>query len=718
MKEVTKPSNVRPSRVHNKYVEEISEVLSTVLRVEDKAFFRVMSLFFISKIASNMRAVVKSKDRNEVVINMYAVALAPSGYGKGRSLGILEDQIMGGFVTKFNRDIIDTVAEKNIVSLASQRHVISGTNYDEEYEKLQKEYKDCGEFLFTASEGTAPAVKQYRHKLQLANAGAINFIIDEIGSNLEAVSDILDVGLELYDQGKIKEKLVKNTADSKRVKSLNGKTPTNIYMFGTPRKLFDGGRIENTFMSYLTAGYARRCIFSYTDIEDMFDDSITAQEIFQKVVDANVLDKMDDLNDHFASLAREDLVGKVINVPDDISIALIEYQLDCDKRASKISRYDENSRAEMTHRYFRVHKAMGAFAFIDGRDEVNQFDLQEAINAVEESGEAFARIMDRDKPYMTLAKYISEATTELTHADLSEELPFYPKGAGQRNEIMMMAKAWAYKEGIIIKTNTVEGVEFISGETLQPTTLDDMIISASRKPNSEYKSFKVNFGDLHNIVNQKEGYWINHLLDSGNALEKDCDEGFNMLVFDISEASFSKDTFTDLFKDYTYFLKELDADNYQVVLPINYTLGLSQDEYKQFIESVLLWLPFKPKVVFQERLTRRSCNEGRYVYNKGEMVDVIPFIPNTTKNETFKNSITNFSSHNFAERWFANKIGLANKYDILVEYAEYLANKGTSLTELSKKVHNFNDNTIHPITGVDIDNHLISYITATRYTAE
>lgn len=708
----------RPTRKHNKYVEEIADILSTILRTEDKTFFRVFSAFFLSKIAANMRAVVKTKDRNEVVLNLYAIALAHSGFGKGRSLGILEEQIMSGFVTKFMRDVVDILAEQNMVNIATQRHIASGVNYDEEYERIQKEYRDCGEFMFTASEGTAPAVKQYRHKLQLANIGAINFIIDEIGSNLDSVADILDIGLELYDQGKVKDKMVKNTADTKRVKALYGKTPTNILMFGTPSKLFDGGKIENTFNDYLTAGYARRSLYAYSDIEDDFDSSVTPLEIFQKVVDANVLDKMDDLNNYFSTLANVNLANKTIIMPDDMSIDLIAYQLDCEKRASHLSRFDETSRAELKHRYFRVLKLAGVFAFVDGRDTVNEFDLNEAIALVEESGEAFARIMDRDKPYMTLAKYIVESRNELTHADLSENLPFYPKGVSQRNELMLLAKAWGFKEGILIKTNVVEGVEFISGETLTDTDLNKIRISASRDANTGYKSFEAKFTDIPQIINQDGAFWVNHQLSGSLAIEREVIEGFNIVAFEISEAGFSKNNFVELFKDYSYILKEVDDEIYQVVLPINYTLGLTQDEYKQFIESMLLWIPFKPKVVFQERLTRKIGNDGQYLINEGKLVDVIPFIPNTTKNDNFKANITNFSAHNFIERWFANRITVGNKYDVLTDYAEYLAKNGTTLKDLSKMVHSFNDVTIHPITAVDIDNHLIKLIHQKYYTAK
>ena len=65
----------------------------------------------------------------------------------------------------------------------------------------------------------------------------------------------------MYDQGVVKQKLTKNTADNVRGEDYDGKTPTNMLLFGTPVKLLDGSITEDQFYSFLEIGYARRCIF-------------------------------------------------------------------------------------------------------------------------------------------------------------------------------------------------------------------------------------------------------------------------------------------------------------------------------------------------------------------------------------------------------------------------------------------------------------------------
>ena len=90
----------------------------------------------------------------------------------------------------------------------------NGTNDPQtEFDKVNTEFNKAGAYPFTFDSGTAPAVKQLRHKLLLANCGAINLQIDEIGSNLVKEVEVLNLFLELYDQGMTKQKLTKNTAD-------------------------------------------------------------------------------------------------------------------------------------------------------------------------------------------------------------------------------------------------------------------------------------------------------------------------------------------------------------------------------------------------------------------------------------------------------------------------------------------------------------------------
>jgi hypothetical protein len=132
---------------------------------------------------------------------------------------------MKPFKKRFMEDTFPVIAEQNLWTIANGRAARNGTDPQEEFERAEKEFKSAGAYPFTFDSGTPPAVKQLRHKLLMSACGSINLQIDEIGSNLIGSTDVLTLFLELYDQGIVKQKLIKNTADNQRGEELDGKTP-------------------------------------------------------------------------------------------------------------------------------------------------------------------------------------------------------------------------------------------------------------------------------------------------------------------------------------------------------------------------------------------------------------------------------------------------------------------------------------------------------------
>ena len=172
---------------------------------EEKLFFRVVVAYYYCYVAAQMRAKVTGWDNQALPINMYALNLSPSGTGKGYSTGIMEDQILAGFRDNFVQATFPLSAESNISIIAAKRAKKRGTDIQEEEDHLKKEFNTAGPLLTSFDGGTPAAVKQMRHKLLVANAAALNLQIDEIGLNLLGQKDILDMYLELYDTGKIRE---------------------------------------------------------------------------------------------------------------------------------------------------------------------------------------------------------------------------------------------------------------------------------------------------------------------------------------------------------------------------------------------------------------------------------------------------------------------------------------------------------------------------------
>lgn len=700
---------------HHPALEAIVDVLCNKTQNTDRGFFRVEVAYFLAKMASCMGATIVTKDRGDIPVNIYAMALATSGFGKGHSVNIVEDSFLMGFKKRFMEDTMPTIAESNCWKIANERSARNGTDQQEEFEKVDAEYRRAGAYPFTFDSGTPPAVKQLRHKLLMANCGSINLQIDEIGSNMLANVDVLNLFLELYDQGKVKQKLTKNTADSVRGEELDGKTPTNMLLFGTPSKLLDGGQTEDQFYDFLDTGYARRCFFAIGHVDKKAFNSQTPEEIYRNLTKQDNSAAISKWANHFHTLADPTKYGWRMGVEDDVGIALIAYKIECERQADAMAEHEEIRKAEISHRYFRALKLAGAYAFLDESIIIEMEHLQQAILMAEESGAAFQGILNREKAYVRLAKYISAVDTEVTHADLLESLPYYPKGNAARNEMITLATAWGYKQHIIIKKMFNEGIEFFRGETLKETNLDEMYLSYSDHFAFDYEPVKVPFEELHQLT-QAEGYhWANHHFRKNHRAEENVIHGFNMIVIDV-DGGCSLSTCHELMKDYkfmTYTTKRhnqvegVDSegesihgpDRFRLLIPMNYYLELDGEEYKEFMDSVMAWLPFETDETANQRAKKwMSCSTGSYHYNNdAPLLDVRDFIPRTSKNEEFRKSMQQVENLDNLERWFAGRIATGNRNNHMIRFALTLLDSGKDFNTVQDLVLAFNSKLSNPL---------------------
>ena len=709
---------------HHPAVSEIVDVLCNKTTNTDRGFFRVEVCYFLGKLASSQRATIVTKDRGEVPVNIYALALATSGFGKGHSVNIMENELIKGFKKRFMEDTMPVVSEKHLWEIANDRAARQGTDAQEEFDGVSSEFKRAGAFPFTFDSGTTPAVKQLIHKLRLANCGSINLQIDEIGSNLIEATDMLTLFLELYDQGLVKQKLTKNTAENTRGEEIDGKTPTNMLLFGTPSKLLDGGQTEDQFYSFLDTGYARRCLFGIGQHDRKAFNTMTPTEIYQKLISTGNSSVVDKWSMHFHDLADPARFGWKMTVDEPVGIRLLEYKIACEKAADLMADHEEIRKAEISHRYFKALKLAGAYAFVDRSSEIEMEHLMQAILLVEESGAAFQSILNREKAYVKLAKYIASIDEEVTHADLLEALPFYKSGNAARNEMMTLATAWGYKKHIIIKKTFVDGIEFFRGEKLKETNLDEMFISYSDHWAYNYLGEKVPFDQLGLLVQTEGMHWANHHFKAGHRAEENVLVGFNLVVIDVDEGH-NLDFARELLKDYKYMIyttkrhqTEGYGDRFRLVLPINYELALDADEYKEFMTNVVGWLPFKVDGSANQRSRKwESFADGEIHFNlEGMTLDALPFIPKTSKNAEYAKNFQQVQSLDNLERWFASRIASGNRNNQMLKYALALVDSGMNLIEVTHQVHAFNGKLNAPLDKDELDSTILVTV-AKRFTA-
>lgn len=701
---------------HHPVLDKLVSILQTKTQNTNPLFFRVLVAYYFGVVASMMRTNIKGwSGKDTIPINVYAINLSPSGTGKGHSTYIMEHEVLKNFKENFLDYTFNALAEKSLERLAHKRATKNNSHISDELTRIQKDFAGLGAPLFSFDSATTPAIKQMRQKLLMAGAGACNLQVDEIGANLEGSIEPLTAYLELYDKGMIKDKLVKSTAENIRFEKIDGPTPANLMLFGTPTKLLDGDRIEAKLTELLEMGYGRRCFFGYAKKASK-PANRTPDEVMAQYFDQGDDQYLDKMSAHFANLSEEYNANKTIQLPRENARYLVEYQLDCEARSDQMSENETIKKAEMEHRYFKVLKLAGAFAFVDISPEITKEHLENAIALAEESGAAFAELLVPERPYIKLAKYLSQINQDVTLADLDEDLPSFKGSKSQKDDLITMATAWGYKNNIVIKKSYMEGIMFLRGESLEETSLSKMIVSWSKDLTEGYKNEYAPFDALHKMVSMDGLHWLNHHLQDGDKsqgyrLDENVIQGFNLLVLDIdgtvqmSTAKMLLSGFKALY--YTTKSNTPETNRFRILLPLNYTLYMSKTDYKELLNNIMESLPFSVDSSSNQRVKKWLANPGQYEYTDGDLFDVLPYIPKTSRNLERSKLLDSQQSMDNLERWVLNNTGAGNRNDMLVRYALILVDAGFDLAAIQQKVGDLNSKLAEPLEEVELTNTIL-----------
>lgn len=694
-------------------MERVVDILRKKTQNQDPVFFRLVVSYYFSKVASMMRTRVQLADDQIVPVNMYAINLAPSGSGKGHSINIIEEELIAGFRQRFLEHTFPAIAEKKITKLAHARSIRDQTDPDLELDRAKAEFEEHGPLLFAFDSGTGAAIKQMRSKLLMAGAGSMNLEIDEIGSNMTGNTEVLNQYLELFDTGRIKQKLVKNTRDNMRSEDLFGSTPTNMLLFGTPTKLLNGYKLEDEFYEMLETGYARRCFFGFCRFRTGAE-GLTPEEFYKLYHDKAASKYLMTLKDRFTQLANAATFNQTLQMKKDVMLAWYEYRIYCNKQAAKLSEYDELRKAEIVHRYFKVAKLAAVYAYIDKSTYISMDHLQYAIAMAEQSGIALKGILNRERAHVKLCNYICTIDKELTQADLTEDLPFYKGSELSKREMLNLATAHGYKNGMYITSEIVDGIQFLSGKKVESTDLEHIKLSFSTQITENYRNQEVPFNKLHNLTQKVNYHWCNHFLKEGYRDEDHVTGDANIIVLDV-ENSIDIDTAKLLLKDYAWLLHTTKshtdkAHRYRIIMPMSHHFELSKSDYRDFMRNIYEWLPFNVDMATHDRCRKWLTFQGKHWYNKGELLETLQFIPKTKKAEDRKQLLASQTNLTALERWSLNQAGKGNRNHTLARYAFTLVELGHNFDSVRAQVLDMNQKLDEPLDDSEIHSTILTTV--------
>lgn len=683
-----------------------SELIVSLLRKTNQntlsdGYFRCLTTFYLGQVASTMRASVETEDRGVIPCNIYAFLLAGSGFGKSRSMHLIERTLLSGFYRVFRNHTLRDIGEEAMSNEALLQASYKATSYDEELELVQQELASCGSYKNSFGEGSGPAYRQIRTICQIYGIGSTNLIIDEVGYNLDKMEELLTVHMDVYDVGLIKDKITKSNNESKRYRERDAGVPANLLAFGSPEKVFDGSKTEKDFVARVENGYGRRFIYGY-GVEEEVDDNVTAEQIYDQACACASNADIEWLEAKFTQLADAINFNQVAKTQRAEGIFLTQYKLWCVERANALPQYDTIRRKELAHRYFRVLKIAGIYAFIDTNPYITREYLEAAMLIVEDSGECLDQIMNRPKPHVRLAQFVVNAPEPVTHADLYEKLPgMYPSAKNRQDELWRLAISWGYQNHCLIRRYSVSEVEFFKGEPLQETNLEHMRISYSQHQAYNYENREVAWDQIQELSHCGGYFFLNHYVTDGHRIDKNIIQGCDFLVLDcdgeVSLQQFSLFMQNTLCHVYTTKSHTDEVNRFRALIPLKYRVTLDKQDYKRFVNNVLGALPWIVKDdCANQRSKRWSSHDGQSGTIQGELFDPLPYLPNTQKCQERQAVDKKLKNLSRIEKFFA-KQWENGRNNTCLRYGMMLLDSGIELEQAIAKLRKFNESFEDPI---------------------
>jgi len=692
----------------------VDEIVSTVLRVKDDIpipMIVVMVNYALAEMTASLRTKLELYDGTTKPLNNYSYVFAESGVGKDVTMSALNRIFIDSFKKRMQMGF-----DKHKEKYWSER-VMTLVDQDEEDadEIIKEEKRMVSPFSYRISSGTLAGVSKSRVTYSLYNIGAVNLVIDELGSNYGMIRELIALMLSSYEDGSTEGRQLK----SESVVAVSG-VPSNFIGYSSPALAFDGGATEKMITADLSQGMARRSWFAYAVRPK--PKKMTAEERVKMIRNNADTNKgnLKEINEKFSKLASPKNMYQNVTVSEEAEIVNMKYHMDCEAIAESKHDLSEQERIELVNRAWKAIRLASVYAFIDDKREVEVPHIEQAIYVAEMSGQAFKKVMNQPKVFERMFQFIANRK-ETTEVDL-ENQKWYSGNIRNKRDLMGLAKAYGYKQDHLFRVKDIEGIDFYSFLPMPKTNPDKVIISASQDITKGYKQLKVSFDDLYSLVT-KDGFMYSAGTFKGGHRNKDnYKQEQNLIIIDIDDGM-KLSTAKLMLSDYKCLIattkshqkdkKGLICDRYRIIFIADKTIKLDSETYGNFMANVYdhLGLPADQSCKDSSRFYYGA--EGEYWYSEGEkLIEIEPLIPDGEKANEIKihRSSIGYSSLGSLEKFYISeepngRNNQLNKYSLVLYKDE-----GYDYESIEKKVIELNEKFSEPLSMKELNGTVLKSI--------
>ncbi len=663
--------------------------------------------YALAEVSSNLRAKLKLYDSTVKPLNNYTYVFGMSGVGKDKTLTSLNSMFITAFKEKMKKGF--EVHKNKYWSQRTMQLV------DEDCEDVEAQIKEekrlTSPFSYRISSGTEAGLSKYRVTSELYKIGAINLVVDELGSNYGFIRGIISLMLSTYEDGNSEARQLKELGYA----AVSG-VPSNFLGYSSPTLAFDGGNTEKMIIDDIEQGMGRRSYFAYVERPKV--EARTAEQVVDRArakADEG-REHSKDIQNHMLSLASPKFMYKEISLTRDAEIAIAGYHIKCEKLVSLNKDISDAENIELVNRAWKATRLAGIYAFISKEDEITEDYVEQAIYVTELSGKAFHKVCNQPQDFERTFEFIRKRTNT-SDVDLAKQ-KWFPKAQTQKKELLSLARAYGFERDYLFRLKEVENVEFYSFVEVPKTNIEKITISISKDLTKGYKTKVVPFSLLHEVICNPNYCYSMSSFKNGHRKQANAHRGQTLLIFDVDDGLKLK-TAQAMFNNYKCMTAETKShqkdkhgivcDRFRLIFVMDRKIDLSPDDFKQFMKNMAEKLGIKDLVDSAALEVGRGfygANGNHWYSDNDKLIETADCIPSTQKEQDRKVMLNSsgIGSTQGVERYLLEEAIAGNRSNTIIKYAFFLQSSGYSYEDASDKVVEFNSKLPEPITRRELDN--------------
>jgi len=589
--------------VNKKYHPIVKEMMDAIMTsnptLPEEASAIICNYKLVSMI-SNLRIKIDyNTSMGLAPINFYGILLLDSGIGKTSSLSTLDHWYFNPIKAKLKK-LFDFKKKQYISEL---RNSLKSNELSEE--QFNDKIKELSTWTFSISSGSKEGITKLAQTLGKLGTLTASVEIDELDKYLGSEAELINTLFKAYDAGEWNPKV---TAGKELQDTVYGVAP-NFFGFATPDAMLLDKDVSENFRAILASGFARRTFFYYEDNDKLpyiptSDDLFKAEE---KAVELKT--KSIELSEKLDLLVNREKLEKVIAFNSKAKKYLFDYRSESLERASQTN--DPIMSADFRERHFKIAKLSGAYAFLDGREEVSIQDIDYAINLCEISSKSLFRIGDSKS---MIERLYLRVRGEEGFVHTQDMLEFGLIGKSQTQKIKEYAEelesyADVYGDIFEVMRDTNGKISAVRITQLITTDPDSCIFSASMpKRNGEYnhdsgyKKAELEFKSISDWITQEGKVCYSATAFRNGKRSNDNAEAYsNIIIMDIDEGmklDYAKEIFSDYYAIITTTRNHQKekvtvggntkpaCDRFRIVLLADKYLVTTPQKYKKLMENI------------------------------------------------------------------------------------------------------------------------------------